>query len=279
MSTPSKTVALSSPGAFGLLIAGLVATLSGAAPRAEAGCPAPGKIQAQLAGAGLERAARTARFSTPVPTELHEKAGRAVGEVITSRDGKKGFGVVVAEVPVEALWKAINDEDAHDEGGYLPTDRSEVIGGTPRGVERRIFQAGERLGLGRWWIIRTAMSGELFAASGGHLWESAWEDDMKSVDSERAPVENPPDLSPIKSSRGAWLLVPLAEDCTLVEHFSWSDPGGFVAMMQGLVLGKALAQSVEGMVRLADERYRGPVDGPPFVRPDGTPLGPVPEAP
>ena len=34
----------------------------------------------------------------------------------TSSDGKKGFGVVVAKVPVEALWKAINDEDLHDHG-------------------------------------------------------------------------------------------------------------------------------------------------------------------
>ena len=51
-------------------------------------------------------------------------------------------------------------------------------------------------------------------------------------------------------------------------------------MMQGLVLGKALTQSVEGMVRMADERYRGPVDGPPFVRPDGSPLdAPPPPAP
>jgi hypothetical protein len=68
------------------------------------------------------------------------------------------------------------------------------------------------------------------------------------------------------------LLVPLAEECTLLEHFTWSDPGGFVGMIQGLVLGRALRGSIEGMVRLADERYRALPDGPPFVRPDGTPL-------
>ena len=261
-----------------LLLAGSLAALSVCAPRVEAGCPVPARIEAQLAEAGLERAARTARFSTAPPQKLYRKAGKNVGEVVTSRDGKKGFGVVVAEVPVEALWKAINDEDAHDEGEYLPTNRSEVIGGTPRGAARRVFQAGARLGLGRWWITNTMMSGELFEASGGLLWESAWEDDMKSVGSDTAPVENPPDLSPINFSRGAWLLVPLTEDCTFLEHFSWSDPGGFVGMMQGLVLGKALAQSVEGMVRMADERYRGPVAGPPFVRPDGTPLDAAPPA-
>jgi hypothetical protein len=46
-----------------------------------------------------------------------------------------------------------------------------------------------------------------------------------------------------------------------------------------MVLGRALRQSVEGMVRLAAERYRTPPEGPPFVRPDGTPLAPSADAP
>jgi hypothetical protein len=222
----------------------------------------------------MDRTARTKRFSTPPPEELYRKAAEDVGELVTHRDGKKGFGVVVVELPVEALWRAINDEDAHDTEGYLPLRRSEIIGGTPRGTSRRVFQAGERMGLGRWWVTRTRMNGELYAASGGGLWEVLWEDDMKGVDPDRPPVDDPPDLSPIKWSRGAWLLVPLGEDCTLLEHFSWSDPGGFVGMVQGLVLGRALRESVEGLVRLAEQRYRMSPGGPPFVRPDGAPLLP-----
>jgi hypothetical protein len=271
--TPSRSSRL----AAALILVGVLAPHP--APGAEVGCPVPETIEADLGAAGLERSARTARFSTPPPKKLYRKAADRVGEVVTDRDGKKGFGVVVAEVPVEALWRAINDEDAHDEGGFLPINRSEIVGGTPRGTERRVFQAGERLGLGRWWLTRTTMSGALFEASEGRLWESVWEDDMESVDSKRAPVEDPPDLSPIEWSRGAWLLVPLTPECTLVEHFSWSSPGGFVGFMQGLVLGKALTQSVEGMVRMADERYRDPVDGPPFARPDGTPLDSAPDTP
>jgi hypothetical protein len=256
-----------------LFLLALVAPLTDAP--AEAACPGPEQIQAALAGAGLERSSRTARFSTPPPMKLYEKASRKPGKVVTERDGKKGFGVVVADLPVEALWKAVNDEDAQDEGDYLPIDRSEVVRGTPRGLERWVFQSGERMGLGRWWITRTTMNGALFEASGGRLWESAWEDDMAHLESKTAPVEDPPDLSPIEWSRGAWLLVPLGEGCTVVEHFSWSSPGGFVGFMSGLVLGKALTQTVEGAVRMARERYQGPVDGPPFVRPDGSPLDPV----
>jgi hypothetical protein len=239
---------------------------------AQGNCPVPEDIQAQVTAAEVERAARTARFETPPPRKAYAKAAREVGKVEITRDGKKGFAVVVVPLPVEALWMAINDEDAHDTEGFLPLQRSEIIGGTVRGVSRRVFQAGAKMGLGRWWITRTTMSGELYQASEGLLWEAAWEDDIADAERKRPPVEDPPDLSPIEWSRGAWLLLPLTEDCTLLEHFSWSSPGGFVGFMQGMILGKALRQSVEGMVNLAGELYQGPVDGPPFVRPDGTPL-------
>ena len=256
----------------------VVALLSAGPSAAQGGCPSPDEVRAQIADAGLERAARTARFSTPPPRNLYEKAAGQVGELVIDRDGQKGFGVVLVELPVEALWRAINDEDAHDTPGYLPLSRSEIVGGTPRGTARSVFQAGEKMGLGRWWLTETTMSGALYEASDGRLWEAAWEADMKDT-GKTPPVDDPPDLSPIEWSRGAWLLVPLGDGCTLLEHFTWSKPGGFVGLIQGMVLGRALRESVEGMVRLAAERYRTPPDGPPFVRPDGTPLSPPADAP
>ena len=237
---------------------------------AEGSCPTPDEILSRLAELGLERAARTARFSIPPPFELYRRASRKPGHLVVDRDGGKGIGVVVADLPVEVLWRAINDEDAQDEGGYMPLARSEIIGGTPRGVSRRVFQGGERMGLGRWWVTRTVMNGELFQASGGVLWEVVWSDDMEGLT--RPPVQDPPDLSPVKRTRGAWLLVPLGAECTLVEHFNWSEPGGFVGMMQGLVLGRALRESIQGLVKLAAAEYRTAPEGPPFVRPDGSPL-------
>ena len=251
---------------------GLIVALLGAVPVAAASCPAAAEIQSRLGELGLERAARTARFSEPPPLELYRKAARKVGELQVDREGGKGIGVIVVELPVEVLWRAINDEDAQDEGGYMPLKRSEIIGGTPRGVSRRVFQAGERMGLGRWWVTRTVMNGELFEASDGALWEVVWGDEMEGL--EGPPVDDPPDLSPVKRTRGAWLLVPLADDCTLVEHFNWSEPGGFVGFMQGLVLGRALRESIEGLVALAAAEYRTAPEGAPFVRPDGTPLDP-----
>jgi hypothetical protein len=266
-----------SAGAIGLPL--VVALSSAAPPAAQGACPAPDEVRAQIADAGLERAARTARFSTPPPRKLYDKAAGQVGELVIDRDGQKGFGVVLVELPVEVLWRAINDEDAHDTPGYLPLSRSEIAGGTPRGTARRVFQAGEKMGLGRWWLTETTMSGALYEASGARLWETAWEADTEALQQKRAPVDDPPDLSPIEWTRGAWLLVPLGDGCTLLEHFTWSEPGGFVGLVQGMVLGRALRESVEGMVRLAAERYRTPPAGPPFVRPDGTPLSLPADAP
>lgn len=254
------------------VVVALFLALPGAGTAEPGTCPSPDEIQSRLDGLGLERAARTARFSEPPPTKLYRKAARDVGRLEVDRDGGKGIGVAVMELPVEVLWRAINDEDAQDEGGYMPLSRSEIIGGTVRGVDRRVFQAGEKMGLGRWWITRTVMNGELYTASDGALWEVVWEDEIEEAERKRPPVDDPPDLSPVKKTRGAWLLVPLGERCTLVEHFNWSEPGGFVGFMQGLVLGKALRASIEGLLALAQGEYLTAPEGPPFVKPDGSPL-------
>lgn len=253
----------------GALLAGCL--LAPAAAGAE--CPAAERILDRLSALGLERGARTARFGVPAPQKLYAAAAKSPGEVETSRDGQKGVGVAAVDLPIEQLWMAINDEGNQASGDYLLVQRSEIVGGTPRGTRRRVFQAGSKMGLGRWWVTDTSMNAALFETSAGDLWEVAWEGEDQPAE---APVAEPPDLAPVKFTRGAWLLARVAGGCTLVEHFSWSDPGGFVGAMQGLVLGRALREAVEGMVRLARERYADPPEGPPFVKPDGEPLRETP---
>ena len=81
------------------------------------------------------------------------------------------------------------------------------------------------------------------------------------------------DLNPVKQSEGAWLLVSLAESCTLVEYFNWSDPGGgMVGFTQPMVFTKGLKQTVTGMVALAEQYRVNTQTGPAFMLPDGTPL-------
>ena len=94
---------------------------------------------------------------------------------------------------------------------------------------------------------------------------------MQNIDPSQPPMSSVSSkLTPIRASKGAWLLASLGEDCTLIEHFSWSDPGGFAGFAQPLMAKSALRNTVEGIVRLADEH---PFDRHPeevFLRPDGT---------
>ena len=240
---------------------------------AQAVCPDASEILAQVTAAGPERGARTTRFGMAVPEELYREAADDIGETFVSREGKRGFAVTVARLPVEMLWMALNDEDAHDlEGDYLPLEHSEVIGGTPRGSTRLLFQYAKKMGVGRWWVSRVSADRELYLASQGRLWQVVWQEDLGAVDPHKPPISEASSRMPaISLTRGAWLLVPLAQDCTLVEHFSHNDPGGAVETIQFLVMSKALRDTVQGMVRLAQDHYT-PADAASFTKPDGSPL-------
>jgi len=240
-----------------------------------AGCPPAAQLERAVRNLDLARASRQARFESPLPGDLYGAAVRRVGRAVAARDGDRAFGVLVVERPIELLWKALNDEDHHAlDGSYIPVLRSQVIDGTPRGESRLLFQSFQQAGIGRWWVSRVWMNRDLYASSQGRMWELVWEDRMAEADTTKPPVsEVASKLTGIQSSRGSWLLVPLAERCTLVEHFTWTDPGGFVGATQWLLVKKAVRDTVEGVVRLADDHVLAlPHPGPPFVRPDGTPI-------
>ena len=238
-------------------------------------CPSPEEMRARLERLGLERGSRTAKFDMPVPKDLLDKACKQIGKPFTMRDGDKGEGVIVAEVPVEAVWKALNDENRHaEEGSPVPVMYSEVIEGTPRGESRLIFQWTKKMGFGRWWVSHVWMNGELFETSKGKLWELRWEGQSDKADPEAYPMSTvSSDLKPVEFSEGAWLLVSLGESCTLIEYFNWTDPGGgMVGFTQPMVFTKGLRQTAAGMAELAEQYRSSTPSGPVFMLPDGTPL-------
>ncbi|MGB6365577.1 MAG: hypothetical protein WBG93_02005, partial [Thermoanaerobaculia bacterium] len=112
-------------------------------------CPPTEEILEYLAGMDLRLASRTARFSVEPPAQLYAKAAANQGKAATERNGLQAAGVMVAALPVETLWMAINDEDHHADGDYLPIRYSQVIGGTSRGQSRLLFQYFRKLGVGR----------------------------------------------------------------------------------------------------------------------------------
>lgn len=242
-------------------------------PDVAAGCPTEASVLSRVEALHVERASRTVRFEAPVPVELYEKAAKKIGTPAVAWSGKKGYGVLVAEQSVERIWMAISDEEHHDLDGYLPVKHSEVLSREEDGQTRTIFQYFQQMGIGRWWVSRVEVNGELFESSGGSLWEVRWQDEMQTVDADAAPMNAiSSKLTAIRASKGAWLLVRLTEDCTLIEHFSWSDPGGFAGVAQPLVAKKALRNTVLGILKLADEHVNTPHPGELFLQPDGKPI-------
>lgn len=236
-------------------------------------CPPAEEILDYLAELDLRLASRTARFSLEPPEQLYAKAAAEQGKAATERKGTQAAGVLVVDVPIETLWMAINDEDHHADGDYLPIRYSQVIGGANRGQSRLLFQYFRKLGVGRWWVDRMDMDGELFERSDAKLWELRWQDDMDSYQGSPPPeVSIDPKVPPIQETRGAWLLVPINDGCTLIEYSLWSDPGGLLSKAQLLMARSVVRDTLEGMTRFGVEHIDQSHDPSEFVLPDGTSL-------
>ncbi len=147
--------------------------LSGLALPATAECPGPEEIRAKLAGVDMTRAARTAVFKQPIPSKLHLAAIKKPGKPFAERQGRRVTGVILAEVPAEKIWRAINDEEHHADG-YLPVNFSTVVEGRPRGMDRVLFQFYKRAGIGRWWASRVLINKDVHEATEGKIWELYW---------------------------------------------------------------------------------------------------------
>ncbi len=247
-----------------------LALVLGSAP-VGAGCPSPEATLERLRELDLLGAYRTRELRLTPPWKLFEKAAAKPGEVAVDRSGRLGQAVVVAAVAIEDLWMGINDEDHYAEGGYVPVEVSRVIEGTPRGRERVLFQYFKRGGFGRWWIDAVEMNADLYESSGGVLWELLWWDLMDER-AEGGPPEEFSDLglAPIRESRGAWLMIPLGVECTLVEYVTRSNPGGFLSMAQWFASGHVMRENLQGVQNLAREHIPQPHPGVIFIRPDGS---------
>jgi len=236
-------------------------------------CPPP-EIAARLADLPLAEASRTQRFGLPVPESLLSEAISSPGRPIPSRDGKIIQGAMLVPVPIERWWQVINDDDHHDEGGYLPLLRSEVINGAPGRSGRETFQYYKTWGLGRWWVNRLEVNESLYRLSDGALWELRWEDAMADYPGDEPPLEIGSDVSPIEQAWGAWLLVSLGERCTLIEYVAGGEPGGIVGALQWMAMTRMLKMTFRGMVDMVREHLPEPHPKLVFHRPDGTPIEP-----
>ena len=222
------------------------------------------------------RAKRMAKDAPTIPAGTYAKA--EAGELVSGLEGvdgvsaAKGWGVAVFDIPIESVWKAVNDEGAY--AGRLPVSHSEVVAGNPKRDDRYLFQYMPLPMVDdRWWVTHMRHNGAIYTASGGKIWEQAWID---ATDDTRL---KPQHLSMVESAQavdwthGSWLLIDLGGGKTLVEYYVWSDPGGMLPPgPASKFAGGAVKDTLKAMHALSLEHQKGSAYGAGFVRPDQTTL-------
>lgn len=196
----------------------------------QAHAASPEQVLARVSETAHLRSDRIAKEAPPIPEEMYLKA--AAGGVPTgllSAEGtaaKKAYGVAIVDVPIERLWAAINDD-----AGKLEVTRlsyAEVIEGSPCSVPRTIFQylPTPLVVADRWWVVDIAHNLAAATSSQGRVREMHWKSNgtRKPTSGEAATWAEKG--VPLEFTEGAWFLIELDSGSTLLEYFSWSDPGG-----------------------------------------------------
>lgn len=232
----------------------------------------PDDVLAEVDAQKEHRAERVAPAPT-IPRAAMKKA--AAGETVAGvnlpegYDTAQGWGVAIWDVPIDAAWKAVNNED--EASDYMTPAYSGTVDGTAHHSDRASFQyVSAPLVTDRWWVTRWTFSEPLYAASEGKVWEVSFVDDLDPSYMKGTAFEDLlADSMPIDWAKGGWLLIPLSDGSTWVEYFSWANPGGSIPSgLFSKFADKEVLATFEAMEARA--RYHETANKSGYVRPDGS---------
>ena len=237
-----------------------------------AGATSAGTLLTELEGWRGARLAKTGPEITEAQVE-EALSGKIVSgvEVVMNIKAGKGYALAVIDAPIATIWRGITDEDHH--AGHLMVDVSKTVEGTPRRDQHTLFQyLNVPIFSDRWWVVRQDFNEELYEASGGRVWEVAWTDRQQDAafiaSLDPALIENG---IPIRWAKGAWFLVDLGGERTLLEYHTWTHPGGMVPVGPATRFAAGeVRENLETMVKFG--LTHGITCDASFVRPDGSPL-------
>lgn len=228
-------------------------------------------VQTGVQRVAPHRELRDAREPAEPPAWAYDEAGSGpvAGIVPVAGTTAKAWGVAVFDLPVEAVWMAINDESRM--AGALPISVSRVVAGRERAAPRQVFEAMDLPIINdRWWVVDVHHNAALYQASGGRVWEASWTDATHSANLDDPVARRTMESGvPVEWTYGAWLLVDLG-DRTVVEYYTWSDPGGSIPAGASRFAGGAVRKTLAAIGELAAANVGRDRTG--FVRPDGRPL-------
>lgn len=180
---------------------------------------------------GFRDHARLKERTPSISEDMYRKA--AAGGVqtdlmsVTGHKAKVGYGVAVVDVNIGRFYAAVNDDPSKPD--YTKVDYTEVLAGGVCGENRMVFMnlpAPFPLS-DRHWIVNARQNTALLDASGGRVRQMTWESqDPPQIPQGTTAATKAEAGMPIEFAKGAWYLTEIDEGHTLVEYWTWTDPGG-----------------------------------------------------
>lgn len=201
------------------------------------------------------RASLADKHKPSIPRDAYAAAagGKVPTGLVSVADAshKKAWGVAVLDVPIDRLWAAINDDPSKPT--YTPLEYVEILKGRACQAPRRVFQfVPVPLLSDRWWVIDVGYNEPLAAASQGRVREQHWATDG-NFDTPTATSQAWADKGiHVGFTRGSWVLIDLDGASTLVEYYTWADPGGSLpAGIANSFADNGISDTLTNMARLA----------------------------
>lgn len=217
----------------------------------------PQQLQDTLSSIAPFRERRQGTHAPIPPAWAYETAlsGEVASGVDQSTDNaRKVWGVAIVEAPIDRYFSAINDD--RNKTAYTKLDHVILLSGEPCANERVVFQhLPVPVLTDRWWTIRQRINTDLHTASQGRVREMSWSPAPGVPLSAEANAVAGTGTQ-VSHTYGGWFLVDLGEGRTLVEFWTWSDPGGVVP--EGLAASFATRNVSTTLDKMAELARRGP---------------------
>ncbi len=178
-------------------------------------------------------------------------------EAVEGYKAKKAWGLAVVDTPIEKFYAAVNDDASKPKYGRL--GYTEVLEGGLCGTDRVVFMyLPVSLMTDRYWVSNVRQNTALLEKSEGAVREMTWETKEPTVPPESRADDYVTDGGmPIEFAKGAWFLTRLDAGHTLVEYWTWTDPGGYIpAGLASSFAAGGIKDTIESMEKLASDGPR-----------------------
>jgi len=209
---------------------------------------------------GLRSKSMMAAEMPTIPEDAYRKAAEGKTETgLVSVDGykaKKAWGVGVVSRSIASFYAAVNDDASKPRYGRLSF--TEVLSGGLCGEDRVVFMyLPVTMLTDRYWVSDVRQNMALMDASSGAVREMTWATRDPVVPAGKRARDFMQKGMPIAFAKGAWYLTELDADHTLVEYWTWTDPGGYVpAGLASSFAAGGIKDTIESMARLAGDGPR-----------------------